>query len=111
MKRLQVFLMMFFLNICLAQDITLKKLYDGIEDMKLEVNTPLSTRDYEDTRYLAENRKLSNARLRIKNNVVTGFSSYFNFLISDNNVSAYLLLRIANSLYLFTASVLSPFLT
>jgi hypothetical protein len=59
MKRFQVFLMMIFLNICLAQDITLKKLYDGIEDMKLEVNTPLSTRDDVDTRYLAENRKLS----------------------------------------------------
>jgi hypothetical protein len=59
MKRFQVFLMMIFLNICLAQDITLKKLYDGIEDMKLEVNTPFSTRDDEDMRYLAENRKLS----------------------------------------------------
>jgi hypothetical protein len=59
MKRFQVLLMMIFLNVCLAQDITLKKLYDGIEDMKLEVNTPLPSRGEGDTQYLAENRKLS----------------------------------------------------
>ncbi len=37
MRTVQVFLITIFLNVCLAKDITLKKLYDGIEDMKLEV--------------------------------------------------------------------------
>ena len=59
MKRFQVFLMMIFLNICLAQDITLKKLYDGIEDMKLEVNTPLPTRGERDTRFASETKMLN----------------------------------------------------
>jgi hypothetical protein len=58
MKRFQVFLMMIFLNFCLAQDITLKKLYDGIEDMKLEVNTSLSG-GKENTRFAHETKMLN----------------------------------------------------
>jgi hypothetical protein len=59
MKGFQVFLMMVFLNICLAQDITLKKLYDGIEDMKLEVNTLLPSRGEGNTRFASETKMLN----------------------------------------------------